>query len=348
MITHRFRRYATCFWGLCLTVLAFGSCTYDYFKDENNFLLYVPQMKEGSIRNFYVAIHAEDGTHIITREINAPFDKDEKMTEGILRFKLPPEKNYSISCFADYTPGSISVGNRHEGTFKTKDLDLSGDNQVDGRNVYLSRSSNPRSLFTTATAYPVGHPASQIPFEVNIDRSRLFKGRVILSFIDLPAEISRIDTYYSGLSTAYHVDGTFRSHASSDLIKGSYSTADHLEGTTVSVSDILNPSAGTVFGPVAGTGGTRAAIEATEPQPIEMEIRLYDAQGKSYGTIYFTREDFEHMADDRKPVDENGEIVTSLELRSQETLQFTFKNFTILSIELTGWGDIIKGPTTPM
>ncbi len=355
MIIYRFRRFVTCFLGLYLAVLAFGSCTYDYFKDETNFLLYVPQIKnEASIENFYVAIHAEDGTHIITREITAPFDKDDKMSEGILRFKLPPGKNYNVSCFADYTPGSITIGDHRAETFKTKELDESEDNiYADNGNVYQSRSNNPLSLFTTATVYPVGHLASQKPLEVNLDKTRHFKGNVILSFIDLPEEISRIDTYYSGLATAYHIDGTFRTFTDTDLIRGSYITSDHFEGNTITLNDMLSPSAGTSFGSVENTGevsadGTRGGVMAPAPRPLELEIRLYDAAGNSYGAIYFNQADFEYMADEKKPRDKDGNPVTSLELRSQETIKFTFKDFTVLSIELSGWGDIIPGTVTPM
>ena len=354
MITHHLRRYVTGFLGLCLTVFTVWSCTKDYFVDENNFLLYVPQIEDGSIQNFYVALHAEDGSHTITRELTAPFDKDEKMTQGILRFKVLGGRNYSISCFANYAPGSIAVGNHYEETYKTKELDQSrtDPHAADG-NVYYSRTTSPRSLFTSAMAYPVGHPDSQIPYEIDIDETRLFKGNIVLSFIDLPSQISRIDTYYSGLSTAYHIDGTFRYYTDDDRIRGSYSTAGNLSGNTVTVSDRINPSAGTEFGRVADAphrsrAATRGGVRSDVVLPLEMEIYLYDNDGNSLGMIPFTQADFDSLANDKKPVDENGDPVTTLELWSQETIKFTFKGFTLIGIELVGWGDIIDGPTTPM
>ncbi len=349
MITYNFRKYIKALSGLCLTVLVLLSCTNDYFVDENNFRLYVPQIQDGSIHNFYVAFHNESGSHVLTREITAPFDKDDMMKQGILRFKLPPGKNYHISCFADYTPGSISIGDIYDESRKAKELDLSERNDNTGdNNVYCSRTSTPRSVFTTATVYPIGHPNAKMPFEVNIDETRLFKGNVILSFIDLPAElnVSRIDTYYSGLSTAYHFDGTFRTYTTADRIRGSYSASDNLEGSTVNVTDIINPSAGTEFGLLGGS--TRGAIRPVNPMPLELTTHLYDAEGNNVGTLFFTKEDFDRLADDKKPVDKEGTPASSLVLRPQETLKFTFKGFTVISIELVGWGDINHGTTTPM
>ena len=35
--------------GLCLVIFAAVSCTYDYFEDENNFKIYIPQLQDGTI-----------------------------------------------------------------------------------------------------------------------------------------------------------------------------------------------------------------------------------------------------------------------------------------------------------
>ncbi len=356
MVTYKFWKYIKLS-GLCLMISVLSSCTYDYFQDENNFLLYVPQVKDQTITRFYVAFHSEDGTHVLTREITAPFfdpsryNDVEKLKEGILRFKLPPGRNYTISCFADYAPGSISVGNPFGESSQTKTLDTSEENvYVRSENVYESRTTHPRSLFLTATAYPIGHPDSQKPVEANIDETRFFKGDVILSFIDLPDFVSRIDTYYSGLSTAYHFDGTFRNFSYGDRIRGSYDRASNQAGNVVETDDPINPSAGTYFGMDAGSRSpsSRAGVLSPTPVPLELEIQLYDDFGNMVGVIPFTQADFENLSDDKKPVDENGNPVTSLVLESQESIKFTFKGFTVIKIEVAGWGGVSQGGTTPM
>lgn len=340
MITYNFRKHIKELLGLCLIIFALTSCTYDYFGDENNFRLYVPQIEDGSIRNFYVAFHTEDGGgHTITRELTAPFDHDELMQQGILRFKLPPGKRYTISCFADYTPGSITIGNEYAESYKTK-------HTVDATSsVYAVRNSTPRSAFSSALAYPIGHPDALVAHEVSIDETGLFKGRVILSFIELPAEISRVDMYCYGLSTAYHVDGSFRRFAPEDCILGSYICAEHTRAATTEFSTFINPSAGTEFG---GASPTRAGVRAPTPVSLELRIHLYDAGGNVIGVIPFTESDFHNLAPEKKPVDKDGATVSDLVLRSQETIKFTFKGFTLIKIDLVGWGDIIPGGTTPM
>jgi hypothetical protein len=333
---------------LCLMMIfTLTSCTYDYFRDENNFRLYVPQIVDGqeSIERFYVAFHAEDGSHAITREITAPFDDDDKMKEGILRFKLPPGRNYHMTCFADYTPGSISVGDSFEESNKAKDLDMSEDNLYSrSENVYHSHTTHPRSLFGTVTAFPIGHPESQIPDTANMDPDKQYKGEIVLSFLDLPSMITRVDAYYGGLASSYYFDGTFRQYTPEDRIRGSYDLgARSGVSGNVETHDPINPSAGTDF-----VRSTRAATRLPSPVPLELELHLYDALGNSVGVIPFTQADFDNLAPDKKPVDANGDPLTSLVLGPRETMKFTFKDFTIISIELAGWGDVIPGPTTPM
>jgi len=345
------RKYITKILGLCLLVatLALASCTYDYFRDENNFRLYVPQIKDRSITNFHVAFHNANGDHIITREITAPFDDNDLMRQGILRFKLPPGEGYYITCFADYDPAAVTPGNPYAESSLKKVIDESRANVYHGSNtVYTSRTTNPRSLFLTATAYPIGHAESLKEVTADINTDRQYKGRIQLEFIDLPATagIARIDAYYSGLSTNYYFDGTFRRFTTDDRIRGSYLTADYQSGNTVTTDDVINPSTGTYFG--SATRMPEVGSPLLDPNPLELELHLYDASDNSIGVITFTKDDFDLLADDKKPTDGYGAPVSSLVLESQQTIKFTFKGFTLIGIEMAGWGDINEGSTTPI
>ncbi len=364
MTTHNVGKYVLkVLSGLFPVMFSLMSCTYDYFVDENNFRLYVPQIEDGSIQSLYVAFHAEDGGHVITREVTAPFDRDDLMKQGILRFKLPPGRNYHVSCFADYAPASITAGNPFDESYKAK---TPADESV-ARNpqdhVYLSRTTDPRSLFMMATAYPMGHPDSRTVVTANIENSRRFKGKVVLSFKDLPPMVTRIDTYYGGLATGYYFDGTFRHATDTDRIMGSYNVADYRQGNIVTITDIINPSAGTDFGrpttTLSASTATGSALAATRvvpppanfpstPAPVELEVVFFDVHGSAIGTITFTEEDFNNLDDSKKPQDENGVTRSSLVLRSQETVKFEFSGFTILGVDLKPWDDIIVGPVTPM
>lgn len=335
MTIYNFRKYIRGLLGLYL-IFALTSCSYDYFEDENNFRLYVPQIADGSIQNFYVAFHAQDGSHTITRELTAPFDKDDLMKRGILKFKLFPGQ-YSVSCFADYAPGSITVGNTFDDSYKHA-IDLNN-------NLYQPPHTNPRSVLTTAMAYPMGHPDSRDSVAIDIGENRRFKGTVIISFTELPEVVTRIDAYYNGLATAYHFDGTFRRFALNDRLVESFKVSDNRQGNVVTLTDIINASTGTAFGVVPST---RAGIKSSNPTSLELELHLYDSSNNLVGVIPFTENDFNSLPPDRRPLSKNGDVAEDLVLNSQETIRFNLKGFTIISIEIMGWGDIIGGGTTPM
>ena len=344
--THKILRCLIGALGLCLMISAMTSCAYDYFEDENNFRLYVPQIKKGEIENLYIAIHDASGRHIMTRELNAPFDKDDLMKQGILRFKLPYGRDYTISCIADYASDATNPGKDFVDSYLKETL-------INGANVYASSTTNPRSFLSSATVYPIGHPESGIARIVNIDEKQKYKGKVKINFKDLPAIVSRIDVYYKGLATKYYFDGTFTQFSPNDLILASFNVADHTSGNTVSLTNILNPSAGAPpFGIMAPLQPvTTRALPAPQGAPLELEIRLFNSSGVGVGVISFTTNDFSKLktTDPSKvPTAEDGSELSHLVLESQKTIIFNFKGFTIVSIELIGWGDLISGGTTPM
>lgn len=348
MTTHKIVKYERWLLGLYLIIftMIITSCSYDYFEDENNFRLYVPQIENSEITNFYISIHDASGRHVLTREINAPFDNDELMKQGILRFKLPYGKDYTVTCFADYATEATTPGNPYADSYLKK-------TSVDGTFVYASRTTNPRSFLSTATVYPIGHPEAAIARVVNIDQKQCYKGKVIVNFKELPTFVSRVDIYYKGLATKYNFNGTFDRFSPSDLILASFKTSDYTSGNIVSFEDIINPSAGVnPFGMMDPLQPliTKASY-APSGEPLELEMRLFDAVGTNVGTIPFTDDDFQRLKNENSantPTDADGNVLDHLVLEPQKTIIFTFKGFTIISIELRGWGDIIGGGSTPM
>ena len=99
-----------------LLLYSLASCTYDYFVDENNLWIYVPQVKEGTIRDFYIAFHDEAGSHMRSSHIYAPFNKNELMLDGTLRFKLKPGET-SVTCFAQIGDMPVSEGQLYSDSY---------------------------------------------------------------------------------------------------------------------------------------------------------------------------------------------------------------------------------------
>ena len=339
MITYKTVKYGRWLLGLCLIIFIMTSCSYDYFEDENNLRIYVPQIEKGEIECFYIAFHDKTGKHTITRQLKSPFTKDELMKQGILRFKLPYGE-YSISCFADYTPESITEGNPMTDSYKKQDK-----TEMD---IYRSRTSNPRSLFTSAVVYPIGHPDAATLRTIDIDENQCYKGKVISRFEKLPVQVTRIDIYYTGLSTKYNFDSSFGRFSPNDRIFASFDVENHTSSIITECKNIIDPSAGTSFGRSAPIS---KALQTTFAEPMELEIKLFDINNNLIGTIPFTADEFEHFKANnpsKVPVDQHGNPIESLVLNPQSTIILTFKGFTIVNIQLYGWGDIIDGGATPM
>lgn len=351
MTTQVHFKYIKILLGLYLTISAFASCTFDYFEDETNFRLYVPQVKEGTINNFYVSFHSKEGGHMLTRQLIAPFDENEFVKEGILRFKIPYGE-YSVSCFADYTPNAITEGRVFHESYKGMDL-LPGESDM-----YVSRSTNPRVFLSSAMVYPLGHPRSKDVQKVDIDEKQQYKGAVQAIFKELPALVQRIDILYKGLATKVNLDGLMSRFSDSDRILASFEVASYRKpnGDVELPADILSPSVGIRFGNMPPLSSTDTPInvlgferEQGEYESLELEVRFYGSDSSQMlGTSYFTKDDLYRLPVDKKPVDENGLPIEDLVLRPQKMIIFTFKNFLVVGITIQGWGDIIQGPITPM
>lgn len=319
--------------GFCLIIFTVASCTKDYFKDETNFRLYVPQIKNKEITNFYVAFHDENGNQVYTRTLEAPFEQDDLMkTEGILRFKLFPGK-YKISCFADFAPGTLPGG---KVSYNDSYMAYS---KVSGRSdLYEAPSANTRALFFEATALPIGNPACKDPVPANIDQDRCFIASVGTKFIDLPANVTRIDIYYRGIATQLRFGGAFARYTGNDVVYKSILTADHKSGNEVNFSNhYMNPSSEILLGYVNPNRGG-----SDDPKEISLEVEFYSGT-QLLGTASYTPGSTYVI-----PTYSDGTTVTDLVLDPKSTINFTFKGFTIVEITLTPWGDITGGEVTPL
>lgn len=314
--------------ALCFLFVVADSCTYDYFVDETNFRLHVPQIERGEISNIYVAFHDEEGNHIFTRRVPAPFDMIE---EGIMKFKIFPG-NYSISVFADYDD-EMMIENRHfSESYKSARL-------FDGfANTYSPSQSQPRALFMRdVTIYPMGHPESKTVVEADIDELHRFKGTIVCRFRDMPTgSITRIVTTYKGPSTRLDFDGAFRRFDPADVYRHEFPTAENSQQGEVVCTSTVYPSTGETYDDVLSLSPVSGGEE------IEFKIDFYNGDTWAGGTT-LTKDDLAALDDESKPVDGDGNRVEDLVLRPRKTIALLFKGFTLVGVGLEPWGPAEDG-----
>ncbi|MDR2890426.1 MAG: hypothetical protein LBV18_02325 [Alistipes sp.] len=335
---------------LFVALFAVNSCTYDYFDDETNFRLYVPQIHAAlfdqggvgsdapaiddreieAIDRLLVTFHTMDGKHVLTRELEAPFDARYFIEPGVLRFKLPPGQ-YRITCWANYTPGMVTEGEMLSSSYK-------GVGAYDpDRFMYGVSPSNPRVLFLDdVKVWPLGAVETMTPVTANIDERCEFKSQVICAFEGLPqtAYYTRIETVYKGPATRLGFDGAFSRFNDADIHFHDLSTGGMAFGD-YSYSNLIYPSTQTRFDPNAEPwrGGG---------EDIELEIRLYIGEMLS-GELTVTRDDLTRLDPEDRPVDGDDNPMTDLVLYPRSTIKFTFDDFMLVGVRLTPWGDIETG-----
>ncbi|MDR0509716.1 MAG: hypothetical protein LBH06_01315 [Rikenellaceae bacterium] len=303
------------------------SCTYDYFEDETNLWIHVPQVETGEISSLYVSFHLADGRHLLTRKITAPFDGDPMMRKGILRFRLDPGL-YRASFFADYAPGSIVEARPLYDSYKGQPVEDAA------RNIYGATASEPRALFIdSVAAYPLGRPEAKRPREANMGDDRRFKGRIECNFRNLPAHIDLIEIFYRGAATKYRFDGVFDGFTPEDVVRCRFTPADHLSGGVVRCVARPYPSVGMGFG--AGQYPDRG-------RNIELDILFRQGEATA-GTASLTVSDLASLPPDRRPTDAQGKPVSDLILRPQGVITADFNGFTLVGVTLDGWGEIVTG-----
>jgi len=89
----------------CITGLV--SCTYDYFDDETNYLVYVPEVMDNSIDNCRVMIYDAAGTLVKERYATHPWNENALIKTGLFGFRLPAG-DYKVYCYTNTDSFSFS------------------------------------------------------------------------------------------------------------------------------------------------------------------------------------------------------------------------------------------------
>ncbi|MFV0419695.1 MAG: hypothetical protein ACK5KT_13320 [Dysgonomonas sp.] len=91
--------------------VSFASCTYDYFEDESNYVVYIPKADENKITDTYkiddVSILIYNDNLEKERYSYYPFDENARTKAGNFNFKLFPGE-HSVYCFTNIPEISFS------------------------------------------------------------------------------------------------------------------------------------------------------------------------------------------------------------------------------------------------
>lgn len=331
-----------------LLLYSAASCTYDYFVDENNCCIYVPQVQNGTIQDFYIAFHDQTGAHMRTSHIHASFDNNELMQEGKLRFKLKPGET-KVTCFAQIKELDCCVGQPYaesclsippvegaEHTFCPPSANSSAQTQATGTDPNHARFAK-----TSLSLIPIGHPDANKVHTIDIDEEQTYNGKITHQFKGLAGlGVTRIKICYTGLATRLFFDGRFGNFTSQDIMQASYElSASGQSGSDYSFAECYFPSSGYDINTPDNSDNALA--------PLKLDTYFYNGD-RIIGQFSFDSSNLNDGGID-PPVDGNGNPITgSVYLKPGNQINFNYEGFTVVSIQLTEWGDIEQGGSTDM
>lgn len=85
---------------ILLSAICLSSCTFDYFEDETNYILYVPDVEGRSVKDCRVLVYDENGSLAAEKYGALPFEDNPRMQTGMFSFKLKPGR-YRVFCYAN-------------------------------------------------------------------------------------------------------------------------------------------------------------------------------------------------------------------------------------------------------
>ncbi len=160
-----------------IILLMFTSCTYDYFKDETNYQVYVPEVVDNKVSDCRVLVYDETGVLAGMRYATAPW-KDPRMKTGLFSFRLPPGE-YKVYCYTN-TDSLTFLGEQH---LETSAFMLNS--SVSGENHYV----HPSEVLFQKFMPVIDHPGILHTDTVELKH---YTGRITVRFKNFPGDVSRI------------------------------------------------------------------------------------------------------------------------------------------------------------
>lgn len=160
-------------------ILSFASCTYDYFVDETNYLVFVPEVLDKTVSDCRVMVYDDAGTLVGSRYASSPWDKDPRMAIGEFCFRLPPGE-YKVYCYTNTDSLSfVDLQSLENSAFRLKESAWKEGGYA-----------QPSDIFYQKLTPAIEHPALLYTDTV---RTQRYAGRITVRFKDFPGDVSRID-----------------------------------------------------------------------------------------------------------------------------------------------------------
>lgn len=159
-------------------LLSLASCTYDYFEDETNYQVFVPEVLNKTVSDCRVLVYNDAGTLVGARYATSPWDKDPRMEAGLFSFRLTPGE-YKVYCYTN-TDSLTFVDGQH--------LDASAfilKSSSTGPNRYVQPSDILFQKFVPA----IVHPGILQTDTAALER---YTGRITVRFKKFPGDVSHI------------------------------------------------------------------------------------------------------------------------------------------------------------
>jgi hypothetical protein len=189
----RKQRLLIAFFTTCITILLLcAACTYDYFEDETNYIVYVPEVNDKTVDGCRVMIYNKSGL-LVGDKSAASSTNDPKINKGLFAFRLPVG-DYKVYCYANI--GGISFSD--ESTLETSAFSLLG-----GGTERTYRQ--PSDVFYDKFEHTVRHPGILRSDTTTIER---YVGRVTVRFKNFPfdlVDLSKIDMIAKGIASRQYL-----------------------------------------------------------------------------------------------------------------------------------------------
>lgn len=158
-------------------VLLLAACTYDYFDDETNYQVFVPEILNRTVGNCRVMVYDESGELVSSRYAVAG-DDDPRMGAGLFSFRLFPGK-YKVYCYTD-TDNVLFTEEEHldRSSFSLKRLE-----GVEGRYMH------PSDIRFQVLKPTIAHVGVLKTDTAELER---YVGRITVRFKNFPADVSGI------------------------------------------------------------------------------------------------------------------------------------------------------------
>jgi hypothetical protein len=231
------------------------SCTYDYFVDETNYRVYVPEVANGTVSDCFVAVYDDKGQLMRSRRTGHS-DRDPRVAMGIFSFRLPPGK-YTTYCYAN-----------------RGDMPIVEDGSEAQSFFAMQQLSSPEHAYTQPSEvnYQILKPEIKPDYKLKIDTTAIVRyvGRITVHFKNIPVplgQVARVRMEATGVGT--------RQFFPQDTVSTRFTTGDYM------YDDFE-------FIPLASLNEwavTRRYFPSMPGQAMRVQFHFLDAAGRNIATL---------------------------------------------------------------